>query len=315
MFPLRQSPDDDPGVATAEPEAAAGAAPEPEGAAAPAAEQEPPAGESVASGPEDEAKPPDQGAPPDPRSQMTETLRALRQEHPDLYESVYSPEERERLAGGQEERGDEVALKESQFTRRETLKGAQEGYLGRRQEINLAAKPAFDTLKTEVGRQAKLVQDGQATDITPDFKGISESIDAMQTEMATATFVLASAVYEDAVQDVLESHTSRRYLTPEDRKRITDAEPKDKLRVRIHAQLDAAVKRGSTAEVKLAAKKEAEETLGLAEHLKKIQAFIPANGATELKGSDSGHSDQELLADPNTPIEKIVEIRNRQRGG
>jgi hypothetical protein len=312
LSPLRQSPDEDPGTATAEPEATAEVA-SPEGEAGPAAEQEPPAGESGASGPEDEAKPGE--ATPDPRSQMAETLRALRQEHPDLYDSAFSPEERERLAGGQEERGDEVALKESQLTRRETLKGAQEDYMGRQQEIYQTATPAFAALKTEVVRQAKLVQDGQATEITPDFKGISESIDTLRSETATATFVFASAVYEDAVQDALEAHTTRRYLTPEDRKRITDAPPQDRLRMRIHAQLDAAIKRGSTAEVKAAAKKEAEETLGLTEHLKKIQALIPANGATELKGSDSGHTDQELLADPNTPIEKIVEIRNRQRGG
>jgi hypothetical protein len=223
---------------------------------------------------------------------MTETLKALRQEHPDLYDSVLSPEERERLAGGQDDRGDEVALRESQLTRREALKEAQEGYMGRRQEINQAAKPAFDTLKTEVARQAKLVQDGQATDITPDFKGISESIDTMQSEMATATFVLASAAYEDAVQDALESHASRRYLTAEDRKRITDAEPKDKLRVRIHAQLDAAIKRGSPAEVRAQAKKQAEEDVGLTERLKEIQALIPGNGATgalETSGA-GGHS-------------------------
>ncbi|KKM13514.1 hypothetical protein LCGC14_1715440, partial [marine sediment metagenome] len=288
----------------------------PEGGAVPAAEQEPPAGESGASGTEDEAKP-GQEATPDPRSQIAETLKALRQEHPDLYDSVLSPAERERLQGGQEERGEEVALRESQYNRRGALDAARSTFASTEQEIRDKGADAFEALETELTRQAKLVSDGQATTITTDFKSVSASIDTMRSDMTRASFGLAAAMYDDAVQDMLETHTSRRYLTAEDRKRIDDAEPKDKLRMRIHAQLDAAIKRGSTAEVRLAAKKEAEETVGLTEHLTKIQALIPASGATGAleTGASDGRSDKDVLTDPDTSVERLLEIRNRQKGG
>ena len=296
MFPLRQSPDDSP-VATAEPEATAGAAPEgdqPEPVvAAPAAVQEPSTEESGASGPEDEAKPgeakPEEAAP-DPRSQLTETLKALRQEHPDLYDSVYSPEERERLAGGQEERGEEVALERSQLVRQQAMVGAEQTYQDSTKSIEEAGKAALSTLKATLAKQSKAVQDGQATEITPDFDDISGVLKANREETLRASFGYFSAAFDNAVQDMLETHTSRRYLSPDDLKRIDDAQPQEKLRVRIHAQLDAAIKRGSTAEVKLAAKKEAEETVGLTKHLEKIQALIPTNGATNVLETGGGQS-------------------------
>ena len=291
MFPLRQSPDDPP-VATAEPEATAGAAPEgdqPEPVvAAPAAVQEPSTEESGASGTEDEAKP--EEAAPDPRSQLTETLKALRQEHPDLYDSVYSPEERERLAGGQEERGEEVALERSQLVRQQAMAGAEQTYQDSTKSIEEAGKAALSTLKATLAQQAKAVQDGQATEITPDFDDISGVLKANREETLRASFGYFSAAFDNAVQNMLETHTSRRYLSAEDLKRIDDAPPQEKLQARIHAQLDAAIKRGSTAEVKLAAKKEAEETVGLTKHLEKIQALIPANGATNALETGGGQS-------------------------
>ena len=320
VSPLRQSPDDPP-VATAEPEATAGAAPEgdqPEPVvAAPAAVQEPSTEESGASGTEDEAKP--EEATPDPRSQMAEVLKSLRAEHPDIYDSVYSPEERERLQGGQEERGEEVALERGQLNRQKVLTEAQQAYLLRDKDIEESGSAAVATLKAALAQQVQEAEAGRlaVTSIAPNVADLTETIKAIRNETRQASFGYAAVAFDSEVQDMLASHTSRRYLTPEDQKRIDDAPVTDKLRVRIHAQLDAAIKRGSTAEVKLAAKAEAEETLGLTEKLKTLQAFIPANGATntlETGGAaKDSRSDAEILSAEDTPVEKLMEIRSRQR--
>ena len=72
--------------------------------------------------------------------------------------------------------------------------------------------------------------------------------------------------------------------------------------------------RAADPEAKRQAKADAETQAGTAEARAKLAVLLPRNGKKATgRGGIAARSDQELLADPTTPIEKLVEIRTRQR--
>ena len=322
MFPLRQSPDEP--VATAEPSVKEGAKvliPDqgklPGGEPVPATEQEPgaPAPESGAGGPEDEGEKPAEG--PDLRAQMVETLKEMREADPDLMDEVFPTEERERLEEG-EQASAELDLRESRLARQEARQTTQAQFSQQWGAIFTNAAPVFKEFQNELQAQNERVKAGQAESVNISYDKLATSMEKVRSDTASTVLAYGTALFEDAVQEALDTHPTRRYLSAEDRKRVEDAKPEDRIQTLIHAQLDAALKRGAPAEAKAQAKKDAEQTLGLTEKLATAKAYLGSNGTgkkVEAGGPTDHSNDNELLVNPATDIEIVKEIRNRQRGG
>ena len=318
MFPLKFSPDEPTGAATAEAPEAAGAEalipdkpdegkPEPDTEREPGTEKP----ESVAG----EAEGGDEVDGDKVRAEFIESIGAIKDADPDLYKELF-PEEQERQPS--EDRETEIALRESRVARQEERQKSQTGLEQRYGQALSNVAPAFQEFQKEITAQNQRVKDGQAEAVSPNFTTLAQAVDTVRQESASVGFSMASAAIDDAIQDTLEAHPTHRYLDASDRQRIADAKPEDRMAVRIQAQLDAALARGAPAETKAQAKKDAEATVGMTERLEKVKTFLSANGATkkvEAGGSTDHSNDNDLLANPNTPIEKVMEIRNRQRGG
>ncbi|KKN16048.1 hypothetical protein LCGC14_0979740 [marine sediment metagenome] len=291
MFPLRQSPDEP--VATAEPSVEEGAQvliPEQE-KPVPATEQEPgaPAPESGAGGPEDEGEKPEgekpegekpEGEKPDLRSQTVEMLKEMRESHPDLMDEVFPTVERERLEEG-EQASAELELRESRLNRQEARQATQAQFNQQWGAIFTNAAPTFQEFQNELQAQNERVRAGQAESVNISYDKLATAVEKVRSDTASTILAYSTASFQDAVQEALDTHPTRRYLTAEDRKRVEDAKPEERIQTLIHAQLDAALKRGAPAEAKAQAKKEAEDTLGLTEKLSQVRKYIDSNGTTQ----------------------------------
>ncbi len=320
MFPLRQSPDDDtPGAATAEaPEATGAEGLIPEDKPGPASEQEPPSkeeGASVAAGPEDEG---DKGEVDSDtvRAEFIESIRAIKDADPELYKELH-PEEQERPAS-EDDSALELAQLRSQVARREGRQQAQTGHEQRYAQALGTATGAVEAFKNDLSAQNERVKEGLATVTNPAYPHLDQAMNKLRDESALVGYSLATDAHNDFVQDTLESHPTHRFLDDADRKRIEEAPANEKTAVSIKAQLDAALARGASAEAKTQAKADAEKTVNMAEVLANAKKYLSPNGTekkVEAGGSTDHSNDNDLLANPNTPIEKVMEIRNRQRGG
>lgn len=277
----------------------------------PAAEEKPgdePEGEP--SGPEDEGD--KETEKPNVRDKLLEQLRAIGEEDPDLIKEVLPEEERERL---QKELPDtselarreaELVQRERQAKRAETEQAYQAQVMSLRQSVGAALQAAQD----EIARQAET-----GTEVTPNWNPVATAVDQLQRQSVAATWNYLQSLHEDEVTKVLTSHSSSRHLTDQDRQKIADAKPENRIEAMIRIQLDAAEQRGASEAAREKARKEAEETLGLAERLEKVTSLL-GNGAgkrAEASSPPTQKDESALLADPNTPIQTVMEIRERQK--
>ena len=293
-------------VATAElpPEDAPDILPKDSPEPVPAAEQEPGDGkpESVASGPEDEGDKEVKAEEPDVRDQLKEQLEAIRKDDPELFNEVAPAEERERLQGSDtsdiEQREVALAQRERQAKRGQ----AEQAYAGQKGTLLQSVKASLQAVHDDIARQAQAVQDPDqtATQVTPDWRDVGTSVEQMQRQTEAATWNYVTKHVTDSLTDALALHPSARHLNAKDREAIKDASEDERLAVMLTAQLDAAMQRGASETTRAAAKKEAEEVVGMAEHLQKVTALM-GNGTGKRaeaggKGAKTYKSREEVHA-------------------
>ncbi len=249
---------------------------------APAAEQEPgdDKPESAASGPEDEG---DKGAKaegeqPSVRDQLVEKIKGAVEADPELLKELM-PEAPEAEAEGPdtsdlEER--EAALNQRERTAK---RGESErNYQSQTATLRQGVGTAMQAMRDDIARQAKNVVEQGSGDVAPNWNDLATSVDQLQKQSVAATWNYVHDTYMDAAQDALAAHPSAKHLDAKDRQKIKDASETERLGVMLTVQLDAAMQRGATATTKAAAKQEAEDTAGLADRLKGIDALLSQNG-------------------------------------
>lgn len=287
----------------------------------PASEQEPPSkeeGESVAAGPEDEG---DKGEVDSDkvRKEFIESIGSIKDADPDLYKELF-PEEQERQPS-EDDSALELAQLRSQVARQEARQKTQAAHEQSYAQAIASVQPALQEFHNDIAAQNLRVKDGQAETVSPVYDKLSQTFIKVRDDAALVGYSLAADAHADAVQDTLESHPTHRFLDASDRKRIGDAPANEREAVRIKVQLDAALKRGASAETKTQAKKDAEAAVNMVERLEKAKAFLGQNGArkpVEAGGPTSHENESEVLMDENTPVKQLKEIRDRQkrdRGG
>ncbi|KKN69042.1 hypothetical protein LCGC14_0445140 [marine sediment metagenome] len=279
-------------VATAEPTAGPESQPleTPQPQPAPGAEQEQPKpdegeGASAAGAPEDEGEAKGDEAP-DVKAQLAEALKDL---PPELR---LTPEEQERLRteagppaldGANEMRGVRHLGRLKEVG--ETLEGAKGQAWG---ELN----QAYTALDQEVQRQAQSFTGEDGQKLAPDVTALRGALLKYQTDYGTAAESYAKTWHSEQARAALEGHPVFGLLSKEEQAGwdATWSQRADEglTRDAIGYLLSVALERGAPEATKLQAKAAAEQDVGLAGALAKIQEYVGQNGVKPRKGAEAG---------------------------
>ena len=280
-------------VATAEPKAGPESQPleTPQPQPAPGAEQEPgkpdgadPASVAGATEDEGEAK---GGEEPSVQDQLAEALKDLPSE------LRLTPEEQERLRtepgavspdGANEMRGVRHLGRLKEVG--ETLEGAKGQAWG---ELN----QAYTALDQEVQRQAQAFTGEAGQKLSPDVTALRGALLKYQTDYGTAAESYAKTWHSEQARAALEGHPVFGLLSKEeqvgwDATWTQRAADEGLTRDAIGYLLSVALERGAPEATKLQAKAAAEQDVGLAGALAKIQEYVGQNGVKPRKGAEAG---------------------------
>ena len=325
------SPDDpeDGAVAIAPPD------PPPEEEAVPASEQEQVVPEeeptdSGAAGPEEEA-PEEKGEEGAPGiDAIMEAIDDLAERDPEAAQRLrakYTPE------GADEQLARTAA--ETRATSRQTTLGqianVAVGYVGdalKTKHINPIVQRAADAAKKKAEvlvKEAMTSTEPVAVGDLVDVNALAEEVAKVANEGQGLRGSWQAATTQGAVDDVLDLPAVQRLMSKEQQDAVAQTyeaarsgqmSPHEALAWRVSIALNAAVA-AAPEEIKRVAVEDAEKQVELEKTRHKTLELLGTGNGQKARRGDTPKtiSDKDLLADPTTPVEKLMEIRARQRAG
>lgn len=232
-----------------------------------------------------------------------------------LYEKL--PQElRDRHRGPEAER-EELDRERAERDRRAGQTAAETEYESGVSRLHVGLQQWGDRTARNV---AKAAQDAgiENPELLDGEKLTQDASGAMQVGMnVMSTYV--SRLTSGSILHSLDSHQAAQHLTPDDKKALTDAggKPIDEwVAIVLPVYLDAAL-RAAPEHVKKEERTKVENELGLLEKANKVLGVLPGDGRKATKGTTpptAKRSEDEILMDPETPIERIREITKRRQG-
>ena len=158
----------------------------------------------------------------------------------------------------------------------------------------------------------KGVEGATAAGVQFNAQGVARMIAPMvQQAQSTAINMAASAARQEVATGLMQS-PGHAYLTAEERTQFHDSINSGEFAKAITLQEKALAERGLDPEARKAAKAEADKEAGLIEKATKFSLGIGKNGKPSGSAPAKKQNDDELLSDPNTPLDVVEKILARQ---